>query len=140
MGQILGDCVNQQFHLIRAVNPKAEIFVWSDMFDPNHNANPARPYYYLAEGTYVDSWKYLPQGIGIVCWNYRTREASLRHFSSLGFPTVAGAYYDADTLENPKGWLEALDATPGASGILYTTWLDKYDLLPAFGDLVSKKE
>jgi hypothetical protein len=140
MAQILGECVTRQFDLIRAVNPKAEIFVWSDMFDPNHNANPERPYYYLAEGTYVDSWKYLPKEMGIVCWNYRIREASLRHFSNLGFRTLAGAYYDADTLENPKGWLEALDATPGACGILYTTWLNKYELLPAFGDLVSKGE
>ena len=42
--------------MLRQVNPKAEIFVWSDMLDPNHNANPARKYYYLAEGTFVDSW------------------------------------------------------------------------------------
>lgn len=140
MAQILGDCVNKQFDLIRAVNPKAQIFIWSDMFDPNHNANPGQSYYYLAEGSYVDSWKYLPKEMGIVCWNYRIREASLRHFSSLGFRTVAGAYYDADTLENPKAWLDALDATPGACGILYTTWLNKYELLQAFGDLVSKTE
>ncbi|MEW5977795.1 MAG: hypothetical protein AB1898_18530 [Acidobacteriota bacterium] len=139
MAQILGDCVARQFKLIREVNPKAEVFIWSDMFDPRHNANPDRKYYYLAEGTFVDSWKYLPKEMGIVCWNYRIRSESLRHFSSLGFRTVAGAYYDADNLDNPKGWLEALDATPGASGILYTTWLDKYELLPAFGDLVSRR-
>jgi hypothetical protein len=51
---------------------------------------------------------------------------------------MAGSYYDADDLQNPKGWLEALGASPGACGILYTTWLNKYDLLPAFGDLVSR--
>jgi hypothetical protein len=140
MAQILGDCVNRQFNLIRDVNPKAEALVWSDMFDPNHNANPSRRYYYLAEGTYVDSWKYLPKEIGIVCWHYEKRAESLRHFSGLGFRTLAGAYYDGDTLENPKGWLQALDATPGACGIMYTTWLNKYQLLPAFGDLVSRRE
>jgi hypothetical protein len=59
------------------------------------------------------------------------------HFSNLGYRTLAGAYYDADNLDNPRAWLEALDATPGACGIMYTTWLNKYDLLPAFGDLVS---
>jgi hypothetical protein len=57
----------------------------------------------------------------------------------LGFKTLAGAYYDADDLENPKGWLESLDRTPGAMGIMYTTWENKYRLLADFGDLVSKR-
>jgi serine/threonine protein kinase len=51
----------------------------------------------------------------------------------------AAGYYDADNLDNPKGWLESLDRTPGALGIMYTTWESKYKLLPAFGDLVSKR-
>jgi hypothetical protein len=139
MGQILGDTLTRQFNLIRAVNPGAEVFVWSDMLDPNHNARPDRKWYYLAEGTYTDSWKYIPKELNIVCWYYEVRNASLKHFSSLGFKTMAGAYYDADNLDNPKGWLESLDETPGACGILYTTWLNKYDLLGSFGDLVSKR-
>ena len=138
MGQILGDCISRQFNLLREANPKAEIFVWSDMLDPNHNADANRRHYYLAEGGYAGSWNYVPKELGIVCWYYEKREASLRHFSALGFRTMAGAYYDADNLNNPKGWLEALDATPGACGIMYTTWLNKYDLLGPFGDLVSR--
>ncbi len=139
MGQILGDCIAKQFNMLREVNPKAEIFMWSDMLDPNHNANPSRKYYYLAEGNFVGSWQYVPKELNIVCWYYEKRVSSLSHFSSLGFRTMAGAYYDADNLENPKGWLKALDATPGASGIIYTTWLNKYDLLAAFGDLVARR-
>ena len=42
MGQILGDCISRQFNLLREVNPKAEIFVWSDMLDPNHNTRPEK--------------------------------------------------------------------------------------------------
>ena len=71
-----------------------------------------------------------------VCWYYQKRNESLKHFSSLGFKTLAGAYYDGDTLENPKGWLEALERTPGAIGIMYTTWQNKYELLGPFGDLL----
>ena len=74
----------------------------------------------------------------IVCWYYEKRMQSLKHFSSLGFRTMAGAYYDADNLDNPNGWLESLRNTPSASGLMYTTWLNKYDLLGPFGDLVSK--
>ena len=139
MGQILGDTLTRQFNILREANPKAEIFVWSDMLDPNHNADPMAKWYYLTEGTFTDSWKFIPKGMNIVCWYYEKRVPSLRHFSRLGFRTMAGAYYDADDLENPKGWLQALDATPNAEGILYTTWLDKYKLLAPFGDLVSGK-
>jgi hypothetical protein len=64
----------------------------------------------------------------------------LLHFSKLGFKTLGAAYYDADDLTNPKGWLESLDRTPGAIGIMYTTWNNKYQLLPGFGDLVKKRE
>jgi hypothetical protein len=106
------------------------------MFDPNHNA---RDHYYLAEGDITGSWNYIPKELKIVCWHYEKRQPSLSHFSKLGFQTLAGAYYDADDLDNPKGWLEALDQTPGAIGIMYTTWQDKYSLLPDFGDLVSKR-
>jgi len=134
MAQILGDCITRQFQMLKEANPEAEIFIWSDMLDPNHNA---RANYYLVDGSYEGSWRYVPQQLGIVTWYYAKRRDSLKHFSRLGFRTLAGAYYDGDTLENPQGWLEALDETPGAVGIMYTTWENKYDLLAAFGDLVS---
>ncbi len=136
MAQILGDCITRQFRMLREANPEAEIWVWSDMLDPNQNA---RPNYYLAEGDYTGSWKHVPRQLGIVTWYYEKRRESLQHFSRLGFRTLAGAYYDADDLQNPRGWLEALDQTPGAMGIMYTTWENKYDLLAAFGDLVTRR-
>ncbi len=136
MAQILGDCLTRQVAILREVNPKAEILVWSDMLDPNHNAHGN---YYLVEGDFTGSWKYVPKNLVIVCWYYQKRDASLKFFSDLGFRTLAGAYYDGDTLENPRGWLQSLDETPGARGIMYTTWRNKYQLLATFGDLVSKR-
>ncbi len=136
MAEILGDCVKRQAEMIRAVNPGAEVFVWSDMFDPNHNA---RKQYYLIDGSFDGTWKYLPKNLVIACWYYEKRDLSLPFFSKLGYHTLAGAYYDADNLDNPKGWLKSLDRTPGAIGIMYTSWQNKYKLLPAFGDLVSKR-
>ncbi len=134
MGQILGDCVTQQVHILREVNPAAEVLVWSDMFDPNHNAHAD---YYLVDGDFAGSWNSIPKDLVIVCWYYQKRAESLGFFSSLGFRTLAGAYYDGDTLENPRGWLEVLDNTPGACGIMYTTWRNKYELLAPFGNLVT---
>jgi hypothetical protein len=134
MAQILGDCFTKQFQMLRALNPKAEVWTWSDMLDPNHNAHGD---YYLVDGDYTGSWQYVPRQMRIMAWYYQKREKSLEFFSGLGFPTLAGAYYDSPDLENPKGWLEALDRTKGAMGIMYTTWQNRYELLGPFGDLVS---
>ena len=134
MARILGDCITTQVEIIRSVNPNSEILIWSDMLDPNHNAHDN---YYLVEGDFTNSWKYVPKDMIILCWYYNKRNESLKFFSSLGFRTFAGAYYDGDTLENPTGWLETLERTPGACGIMYTTWRNKYDLFASFGDLVS---
>ncbi len=134
MAQILGDCVARQEKMIRAANPRSEIWIWSDMFDPNHNA---RAQYYLIDGSFADTWKYLAKDLRIACWYYEKRDLSLPFFSKVGYRTLGAAYYDADDLTNPKGWLESLGRTPGAEGIMYTTWDNKYGLLPAFGDLVS---
>jgi hypothetical protein len=135
MAQLLGDMLRRLCEMIREVNPKAEIWLWSDMFDPNHNA---RGKYYLVDGDFTGSWEYLPKDVKIACWYYEKRRASLDFFSQRGFETLAAAYYDADDLSNPKGWLDALDRTKGATGIMYTTWENKYGLLGDFGDLVSK--
>ena len=137
MAQILGDCITKQVGIIRKVNPQAEVFIWSDMLDPNHNAHAD---YYLVDGDFTGSWNYIPKDLIIVCWYYDKRNESLKFFSSLGFKTLAGAYYDGDTLGNPKGWLEALDRTPDACGIMYTTWQNKYQLLAPFGDLVTSSK
>lgn len=137
--RLLGETVSWQARTIREVNPNAELFVWSDMFDPHHNANK-RDYYYLVDGDFYGAWEFVPKDLVMVCWHGRMRDKSLDHFSKLGFRTLAAAYYDADDLENVKGWLESLGRTEGASGIMYTTWLNKYGLLGAFGDLVSGRK
>jgi len=137
MAQILGDCITKQVAILRQPNPKAEVFCWSDMLDPNHNAHGN---YYLVDGDFTGSWNYVPKDLGIVCWYYEKRKESLAFFSSHGFRTLAGAYYDGDTLENPRGWLDVLDKTPQAVGIMYTTWQDKYELLAPFGDLVASRK
>ena len=136
MAQILGDCITKQVAILRRANPKTEVLIWSDMLDPNHNAHDD---YYLVDGDYTGSWQHVPKDLTIVCWYYAKRKESLGFFTAHGWRTLAGAYYDGDTLENPRGWLDVLDRTPKAVGIMYTTWRNKYDLLGPFGDLVMGK-
>lgn len=132
MAQILGDTVTRQHAMIRAANPQAQVYVWSDTFDPNHNAVAK---YYLIDGSFEGTWDYIPKDLIIGCWNMDERDQCLGFFSKRGHRTLAAAYYDADDLENSKDWLRSLDQTPGATGIMYTTWENKYGLLGAFGDL-----
>jgi hypothetical protein len=134
MGQILGDCITRQVRIIREVNPNAEVYIWSDMLDPGHNAHGN---YYLVDGDYAGSWEHVPKDLVIACWWHEKRESSLRFFSERGFRTLGAAYYDGDDLEDCRNWLETLQRTPNARGIMYTSWQNKYTLLGPFGDLVS---
>ena len=135
MGEILGDCITKQVQIIRDVNPKAKVYIWSDMLDPKHNAHGD---YYLVDGDFTGSWEHVPKDLIMCCWHFKIRDESMRFFSALGFETLAGAYYDADDLENIKGWIETCNHTPKCRGIMYTSWRNKYKLLPDFGDAVVK--
>jgi len=136
MGQMLGDCITQQAQIIREARPDAKVYIWSDMLDPNHNAHGN---YYLVEGDFTGSWEHVPKDIVIACWYFSRRDKSMPFFSSLGFETLAGAYYDGDTTENIEGWIATCNQTPKCRGIMYTTWRNKYKLLPAYGDLVNAR-
>ncbi len=141
-GELLGSCVTRQFEMLRKAMPGIEVAIWNDMLDPHHNAGKTfhgKNHYFQARDLYTNSWKHVPRELMVVCWYDKIMDKSLKHFSRLGHKTLAAAYYDADDLENPKAWLRAMKGVPGASGIMYTTWAEKYELLPSFGDLTSGK-
>ncbi len=133
MARLLGETVAAQAAAVRRHMPGARVYVWSDMFDPGHNAHGD---YYLVEGDFTDSWQYLPKDIIVAAWGGKPRAESLRFFSERGFQTLAACYYDADDLGDVMGWLGLARKTPGARGLMYTPWRKKYGLLPAFGDLL----
>jgi hypothetical protein len=133
MGELLGRCVTRQAQIIRSHIPEAQIYVWSDMFDPNHNAHGN---YYLVDGDFTGSWQHLPKDIVMAVWGGEPREKSLRFFADAGFRTLAACYYDADDLNEVKGWLQVARQVPSVRGFMYTPWQKKYSLLPAFGDLL----
>jgi hypothetical protein len=107
------------------------VYVWSDMFDPNHNA--VRDYA-LVNGDLAGSWEGLPSSVGIVNWNPGHRTRSLRFFADRGHHQVIAGYYDA-----PPGdvvdWLVAAAGVPGVDAVMYTTWQGRYDDLEAFAKI-----
>ena len=127
-GQLLADNVKRCTQIIRDVSPNAEIFVWSDMFDPNHNAHDD---YYLVNGSWAESWQGVPKDVVIANWYFEKRQESLPWFANLGHRQLLAGYYDASP-QRIRTWLDDAREVKGIEGVMYTTWQNRYDDLEAF--------
>lgn len=135
-GEILADSVQRCVAIIRKADPGRPIWVWSDMFDPNHGAGKSgRSYLVKGDGPWYGSWKGLPADVGIVNWNMgpRTRRATLEHFAKRGHRQVLAGFYDGDPTAI-AAWLKDADASAGVDGVMYTTWRSDYHATKAFLD------
>lgn len=126
--QIMADAAKQCVSLARAANPNREVWIWSDMFDPNHNAHDN---YYLVKGSLAGSWNGLDKGVGIVNWNFDNRDKSLAFFAGRGHSQIISGFYDAGT-DQIKNWMTSAKDTPSVKGAMYTTWNNDYSQLEAF--------
>ncbi len=129
-GELLAWNVHKAAQIIRDLRPDAEIWVWSDMFDPMHNAVD---HYYAVNGSLKGSWKGLDPGIGIVNWNGGLMGKNCPFFADMGLKQILSGYYDGD--EDGSGITKWLDATRGVRGIvgaMYTTWEDRYEAMDAW--------
>jgi hypothetical protein len=135
-GQLLADNLRTCVALIRAVNSQARILVWSDMFDPHHNAVDQ---YYLVNGTFKGSWEGLPPEVVVVNWNLGKAAESLKWFADRGHAQILAGYYDED-IGNFRRWDTATRAVPRILGFMYTTWQHKFDHLEEYGKAMLGKE
>ncbi len=133
MGELLGECITRQVQILRRHLPEVEVYVWSDMLDPHHNAHDN---YFLVQGDFTGSWDHVPHDLTIAVWGGEPRAKNLQFFAEKGFQTLAACYYDADDLQDVQGWLRLARQTPGVRGLMYTPWQKKYALLSEFGDLL----
>jgi len=124
-GQLLADNARKSVRIIRDISPEAKIWVWSDMFDPNHNAVDN---YYLVNGTWAGSWEGLDADVGIVNWAGHLKGNNLKWFADRGHEQVLAGYYDSDQWIIEE-WLAAGRDLAGVSGAMYTTWRDDYSNL-----------
>jgi hypothetical protein len=131
-GAILADNVKTCAAILRETNPGGAIYVWSDMFDPNHNAHKD---YYLVKGDLAGSWEGLDKDVIVAAWYFEKRAESMKWFAGRGHRLLMAAYYD-DTPEQVRGWLDAAKATGGAAGVMYTTWQNRYGDLEKFAEIV----
>ncbi len=129
-GAMLADNMKRCIAILRDVNPGGRIYVWNDMFDPNHNAVPGP--YYLVNGPLTGSWEGLDKDVIILPWYFEKRAESLKFFADRGNKQVIAGYYD----ENPAkvaDWLAAAKQVPGSVlGVMYTTWKNDYSNIEKF--------
>jgi hypothetical protein len=127
-GALLADNVRSCLRILREINPGGRIYVWSDMFDPNHNAHKD---YYLVRGDLAGAWEGLDKEVIVLPWHFDKRAESLRWFAERGHRQVIAGYYD-HAPEQVRQWLAAAQGLAGIEGVMYTTWQHKYDDLEKF--------
>ncbi|MBI3272864.1 MAG: hypothetical protein HYZ53_28005 [Planctomycetes bacterium] len=132
-GRLLGAHVKRSVATIRGAFPGAPLYVWSDMFDPNHNALPS---YYLVEGSVAGSWLDLPSDVVVLNWNIGPRmKKSLSFFSQRGHRQIIAGYFDAkDGAKEAAREAAAAAGIDGVVGMMYTTWAHDYRELEAYAN------
>jgi hypothetical protein len=129
-GELLAWNIHRAAAIIRKVRPDAEIWVWSDMFDPMHNEVD---HYYAVNGTLAGSWKGLDKDVGIVNWNGGLKGKNCQFFADLGLRQILSGYYDGDEDGSAIAeWLRNTRGIHGIAGAMYTTWENKYGAMDAW--------
>jgi hypothetical protein len=136
-GGVLAENVRRCVATIRKADPAKPIYVWSDMFDPHHNARKTGRYYLVAgDGPWHGSWEGLAKDVVIVNWHghAKGRRESLSHFARRGHAQILAGYYDGP-VGRIREWLADAAAVEGGAnvvGVMYTTWRHSYDDLERF--------
>ena len=133
MAHILGECVTRQHRIIRKVSPNARICIWSDMFNPYHNAKDR---YFCCQGSFKGVWRLIPHDITIVDWYGPKYPQSLPFWREEGFGVIAATYYDAPMEKRAIPDISFAAKQPNVHGAIYTTWRGDYTRLGAFADLL----
>jgi hypothetical protein len=135
-GELLAWSVGESVRTYGSLLPGAPLYVWSDMFDPFHNA---RNHYYYVEGDLTGSWKGVPANITILNWNLDHLRESLQWFAGedrsqpIAHKQIIAGYYDkGDGAAAARSELSEAAGTRGLVGLMYTTWNDDYSQLEPF--------
>jgi hypothetical protein len=131
-GQLLAWHLQQVVGIIKGIDPKLQVMVWNDMFDPYHNAVDQ---YYRVEGTIAGSWNGLGPDIGVLNWNLQNLTKSLNFFAGLDpnypglsahYQVISGFYDKGDPTGEAIREGTSAQGIPGVGGQSYTTWQYNY--------------
>ena len=130
-GQLLANHMSRAVEIAHKYAPNARLYVWSDMFNPYHNARKlgAGEYYYLVNGSWEGSWEGLPSEV--IIYNWGVRRDSAKWFADRGHKQVLSGF-------PPERLLEAATGLPGMIGVSYTNWGSDYSGMADFFSRVKK--
>ncbi len=134
-GELLAWNAEKTVKLYERELPGTELYTWSDMFDPYHNAHN---HYFYVEGDVAGSWKGLPAEVGVLNWNHPYLPQSLRWFAGLNrrqpvaHKQIIASYYDSGDGNSSATDLRRAGGIPGLQGIMYVSWRNDYSQLETF--------
>lgn len=132
-GELLAYNVRRCTGIARTAGGGKPLYVWSDMFDPDHNA---RKNYYLVNNTFAGSWKGLDRDVVVMKWGLPEKAAeSLEFFSRHVDDVMIAAFYDEDVAANRAVWANVVSGASNIAGYMYTTWRGDYSKLEEFARL-----
>jgi hypothetical protein len=135
-GEVMAENLRQCVKIVDKHRPGTRQVVWSDMFDPHHNAVAQ---YYLVNGDVRPAAEAIESPTIVMNWNFDQREPSLAFFAKRTKQIIAG-YYDADADQIGR-WLDTVNANKidGVIGVMYTTWKRDYSQLEAFAEVARQR-
>jgi hypothetical protein len=141
-GQILADNISKCMAIIEKTDPGKPVFVWSDMFDPHHNARqteengqPFIMYLVKGHGPWHGSWEGMPPQLGVMNWNNNNTQ-SVAFFSGRGQQQILSH----NNPERIVQWLKDSGQQKGVVGVMFTNWERDYSRLEAYIEAVKAWE
>jgi hypothetical protein len=130
-GELLAWHVGEAAAIVEVEKPGAQLYFWSDMFDPHHNAHDD---YYMVEGDLAGSWDGLPEDAIVMNWNLGSHD-SLAFLAGEGHAQIIAGYYDSgDGAASANAELDAISGVPDVRGMMYTTWTEDWSQLEAYAE------
>ena len=120
-GQEMAEHFKRGYDMIKKHAPGAQIYTWSDMFTPFHNAGKDKENYYLVKGNWYGSWEGMPKDVIILNW-YAPKPEGITFFSDRGQQQVLCGFYDATRTQQMKDnidhWMTVSKGAPGILGFM----------------------
>ena len=137
-GQALNKIARYCRSEIKRVAPKADIYMWNDMFDPAANCKKGRYYYMVKDKDSLwNSWVGLPKDIIILRWS-PTRapgvKESMDHWQKMGMKFIEFPGYFDNAVFNPitEGVLDLAKKNPYCVGAAFGQWSGLKGFRPHF--------
>ncbi len=126
VAELLARQISSAVEIARKYAPDANLYVWSDMFDPFHNARKLEGEhgYYLCNGDFYGSWEGLPSDVRIIKWGGGGRDC-LKFFADRGHKIVISGGSSGQV----ERWKEAAQGIQEVIGFMYTNWQSDYSRL-----------